>query len=104
VEAASITQAASAAEANSTVNCSAAARQGAKTEKILQKLDRINAFIAESPVKDAAGFLFPPASELEKELVETELFRRHLEFSLRFYHSLAESVEFTLRFLKKGNR
>ncbi|MDR2700984.1 MAG: DUF115 domain-containing protein [Spirochaetaceae bacterium] len=104
VEAASITKvalAAANADANSTVNCSAAARQGAKTEKILQKLDRINAFIAESPVKDAAGFLFPPASELEKELVETEPLRRHLEFSLRFYRSLEESTEFTLRLLKR---
>jgi hypothetical protein len=72
-----------------------------ETEKTLQKLDQINALIAESPVKDSASFLFPPSSELEKELVETDPLKRHLEFSLRFYRSLAEAVEFTLQYLKK---
>jgi hypothetical protein len=85
----------------SMINCSFKTLQSTETEKLLQKLDKINAIIAESPVKDAAGFLFPPASELEKELVETEPLKRHLEFSLCFYRSLAEAVEFTLRFLKK---
>jgi hypothetical protein len=103
VEAASITQSASAIEANSAVNRSSTVRWKAKTEKIFQKLDRINTLITESPVKDAAGFLFPPSSELEKELVETEPLKRHLEFLFRFYCSLVESAEFTLQFLKKGN-
>lgn len=77
------------------------AANSAKTGATLKKLDKINAAIAESPVKDAAGFLFPPTAELEKQQVETDPFKRHLEFSLLFYQSLAESAEFTLYFLKK---
>jgi len=69
-------------------------------EKTLKKLDKINSVIAASPVKDSAGFLFPPVSELEKELRETDNLKRHLEFSLLFYQSLSDSVDFTLRFLK----
>ncbi|MDR2552208.1 MAG: DUF115 domain-containing protein [Treponema sp.] len=65
-------------------------------EQLLQKLDGINRIIAESPVKEAAGFLFPPPAELERELSETEPLRRHLEFSFRLYRSLAEAAEFTL--------
>jgi len=76
--------------------------QSAKQEKVLQKLDKTNAAIAKSPVKDAAGFLFPPVAELERELVETDPLKRHLEFSLRFYRSLAESADFTLRYLKNN--
>ena len=88
------------AEVPASANTAAAARQSAKTEKLLQKFDKINAAIAESPVKDAAGFLFPPASELESKLAETDPLKRHLEFSLLFYRSLAASVDFTLKFLK----
>jgi len=90
---------AASAAASAFKSSAAADRQSAKTEKILQKFDRINAAIAESPVKDAAGFLFPPAAELERELVETDPLKRHLEFSLRFYRSLAESAGFTLKYL-----
>jgi len=75
------------------------AAQTAQTGKVFQKLDKINAAIANSPVKDAAGFLFPPSAELEKKLVETDPLKRHLEFSLRFYRSLADSADFTLRYL-----
>ena len=71
------------------------------TEKILKKLDKANALIAVSPVKDAAGFLFPPIAELEKELIETDQFKRHLEFSRRFYRSLEESVDYTLKCIKQ---
>jgi hypothetical protein len=77
------------------------AANNAKTDKMLKKLDKINAAIAESAVKEAAGFLFPPTAELEKKLAETDPLKRHLEFSLLFYQSLAESAEFTLLFLKK---
>ncbi|MDR0473674.1 MAG: hypothetical protein LBH43_08420, partial [Treponema sp.] len=73
-----------------------------ETEKILLKLDKANAAISRSPVKDAAGFLFPPIAELEKQQQKTEALERHLEFSLLFYRSLAESVEYTLEVLKTG--
>jgi len=67
-----------------------------ETEKILKKLDKANDAITQSPVKDAAGFLFTPIAELEKQQRETEPLKRHLEFSRLFYHSLEESVEYTL--------
>jgi hypothetical protein len=72
-------------------------------EKLLQRLDRVNKTILESPVKEAAGFLFPPPSELEKNLTvpESEPLKRHLEFSKLLYQSLAEAAEFTLGTLKK---
>jgi len=88
----------SAREAASAIKSNTVA-QNAQTGKVFQKLDRINAAIAESPVKDAAGFLFPPSAELERELVETDPLKRHLEFSLRFYRSLADSADFTLKYL-----
>jgi hypothetical protein len=76
---------------------------GAEQTKLLQKLDRINKTIMESPVKEAAGFLFPPSSELEKKLSipESEPLKRHLEFSSLLYRSLTEAAEFTLGCLKK---
>ncbi|MCL1815701.1 MAG: DUF115 domain-containing protein [Treponema sp.] len=73
-----------------------------KIGKVLKKLEKVNGAIAASPVKDAAGFLFPPIAELEKELHETDNLNRYLEFSLLFYRSLSESADFTLRFLKGG--
>ena len=72
-----------------------------KTNALLKKLDRANAAIAQSPVKDAAGFLFPPISELEKSLTESDPLKRHLEFSRLFYTSLQESADYTLKVLKK---
>jgi hypothetical protein len=89
-------------EAASLIKGAGGRANDAKTEKMLKKLDKINAAIAESAVKDAAGFLFPPTLEMEKKLVETDPLKRHLEFSLLFYQSLAESVDFTLYFLKKN--
>ncbi|MCL1812168.1 MAG: DUF115 domain-containing protein [Treponema sp.] len=77
-------------------------RRGQNTienEKILKKLDKVNAAIAANPVKAAAGFLFPPMSEMEKKLQETDPFKRHLEFSRLFYRSLSESIDYTLKFL-----
>jgi hypothetical protein len=71
-----------------------------ETGKMLKKLDKHNTAIAESPVKDAAGFLFPPPQKLEKKLIETDPLKRHLEFSLLFYQSLAKSVNFTLHALQ----
>jgi hypothetical protein len=73
-------------------------------EKLLQRLDRVNKTIMESPVKEAAGFLFPPSPELEKKLStpESEPLKRHLEFSSLLYRSLAEAAEFTLGTLKNA--
>jgi hypothetical protein len=76
-------------------------RNSNENEKILKKLDKANAAIAASPVKAAAGFLFPPISKLEEELRETDPFKRHLEFSRLFYQSLYESVKYTLSVIKK---
>ena len=77
-------------------------KQPAESETLLKKLDKANAAIAASPVKDAAGFLFPSIAELEKKLHETDPLKRHLEFSLSFYQSLSESVEYTLKQLKRA--
>ncbi|GHV86175.1 hypothetical protein AGMMS50230_17830 [Spirochaetia bacterium] len=91
---------------------------GAEQEKLLKKFDTVNRIIAESSVKEAAGFLFPSAEKLEAEaeLAETEpdsnfsgsrlsskeeAWRRYLAFSVSFYHSLLEAVHFTLETLKK---
>jgi hypothetical protein len=78
------------------------ARNEAEQEKILAKLERTNKLIRESPVKDPAGFLFPPSSELERELrvPTSQPFRRHLEFSALLYQRLAESAGYTLERLK----
>ena len=72
-----------------------------KTNSLLKKLDKANIAIQQSPVKDAAGFLFPPISELEKSLTESDPLKRHLEFSRLFYTSLQESADYTLKVLKK---
>ncbi|MDR1308156.1 MAG: DUF115 domain-containing protein [Treponema sp.] len=73
-------------------------------ENCLQKLDRANAAISASPVKDAAGFLFPPVPELEQELTvpPSEPLRRYLEFSFRFYRSLADAAGYTLSVLGRN--
>ncbi|MDR3138968.1 MAG: DUF115 domain-containing protein, partial [Treponema sp.] len=64
---------------------------GTKTEKILKKLDKVNHAIETSEIKDVAGFLFPPAGDLQKQLTlpGEESLRGHLEFSARFYRALA---------------
>jgi hypothetical protein len=73
----------------------------AEREKALAALDAANRAIAENPVKDPAGFLFPPPEELENQLTETDPWKRHLEFSVRFYRELALACEYTLATLKK---
>ncbi|MDR2211378.1 MAG: DUF115 domain-containing protein [Spirochaetaceae bacterium] len=80
---------------------SAGGRETAQERQaLLAKLDRINTAIAESPVKEAAGFLFPPAHELEKEFTSQEdPWQYHLKFSAGFYRSLAAAADFTLRTL-----
>ncbi|MDR2073496.1 MAG: DUF115 domain-containing protein [Spirochaetaceae bacterium] len=70
-------------------------------EKLLSKLDMVNRSISESPVKEAAGFLFPPAGDLEKQLQNRgDPLLYHLEFCALFYRSLAAAVHFTLKTLR----
>ncbi|MDR0599484.1 MAG: DUF115 domain-containing protein [Treponema sp.] len=88
-------------EAENGLRDPALARPGGGAEKLLRKLDEANRAIQESPVKDAAGFLFPPPAELERELSAppSEPLKRHLEFSSLLYRSLAEAANFTLKTL-----
>jgi hypothetical protein len=71
----------------------------ADREKTLARLDAANKAIAGNPVKDAAGFLFPPPEELEKRLTETDPWRRHLAFSVLLYRELAAATDWTLKAL-----
>jgi hypothetical protein len=70
--------------------------------KLLKRLDQVNKIIAESEVKDAAGFLFPPLPELEGKLKTppSEPLRRYLELSAALYRSLGEAAEYNLAALR----
>ena len=82
-------------------------RQGRLDEReqnrILKKLDSAAKAIAESSVKEIAGFLFPETGEWEAEIaaITAEPFARHLEFSARFYRTLAETAAYNLRVLSE---
>jgi hypothetical protein len=73
----------------------------ADRERVLARLDRVNQRIRDSEVKEVAGFLFPPAEELEADLdsPETEPYIRHLELSAKLYRTLAEAADYHLRVL-----
>jgi hypothetical protein len=73
----------------------------ANREKALARLEALHKALAVNPVKDAAGFLSPPAAELEARLTETDKWRRHLEFSALLYAELAASADFILAALEK---
>jgi hypothetical protein len=73
----------------------------AEREKTLAGLDGANKTIAENPVKDAAGFLFPPPEELENRLTETDPWKRHLEFSALLYRELAAATDWTLKAIQR---
>jgi hypothetical protein len=75
-----------------------ASRQSSPEKTILGKLDEVQKAIGASAVKDVAGFLFPPLSELEAELKSPapEPLRRHLELSAKLYRSLAEAAGYNL--------
>ncbi|MDR2019672.1 MAG: DUF115 domain-containing protein [Treponema sp.] len=72
--------------------------------KLLKRLDQVNKTIAESEVKDAAGFLFPPLQELEGKLKTppSEPLRRYLELSAALYRSLGEAAEYNLNALRSA--
>lgn len=75
--------------------------KGAEVSATLEALEAANAAITTSSVKDVAGFLFPPLSELEAELGSAgeDKLRRHLALSKRLYERLAESADYHARIL-----
>jgi hypothetical protein len=78
------------------------ASREAKTARVLAQLDEANRRITESEVKGVAGFLFPQTAELEANLKYEAGLLRHLEFSLRFYRALEETVRYNLKILKSS--
>jgi hypothetical protein len=76
---------------------------GRGIQQTLDKLDEANLAITGSEVKDVAGFLFPPAGELEKELTApvSDPLNRHLEFSAKLYRAVAEAAEYNLSALSR---
>ena len=61
---------------------------------MIKELDEITKRIANSEVKEVAGFLFPP---VEKEnAAESDPFRAYLKSSLDLFSSLAQSSDFNL--------
>lgn len=81
----------------------AALRVRGGVEKTLETLDRVNERIAGSKAKEVAGFLFPPAETLEKEISAdpSDPLARHLDFSRLLYEKLAESARFHRNLLEK---
>ncbi|AEF86295.1 conserved hypothetical protein [Treponema primitia ZAS-2] len=76
--------------------------ESADRDRVLKRLGELNRLIMESEVKDVAGFLFPPLSELETGLLtpESDPFARHLELSAKLYGSLAETAGYNLEYLQ----
>lgn len=66
---------------------------------ILKDLDEINRRIADSEVKEVAGFLFPPGEELEAASsanTGADPFKNYLKSSVKLFSSLAEAADFNL--------
>jgi hypothetical protein len=76
--------------------------EGPAADGVPAELERINARIGSSEVKDVAGFLFPPISELEAALESprSDPLARHLELSAKLYRALGESVAYNLSMLR----
>jgi hypothetical protein len=70
-----------------------------RQNKILKELDEIIRRIADSEVKEVAGFLFPSV-ENENEAAAGDSFRAYLKSSHKFFSSLAETVDFNLENLR----
>ena len=75
----------------------------AEQKKLLTKLDEISQSIANSEVKEIAGFLFPPQEAVDMNKETGNPFQTYLKSSKRLYCSLIEAVEFNLNVLKTGN-
>lgn len=75
----------------------------AELDRVLERLDAANAAITSSRAKEVAGFLFPPLSDLEREVAtpREDALGRHLEYSARLYGHLAESAAFHGRLLAR---
>ena len=88
---------------NAAAQCDLGRLDEQNQKKTLNKLDSANKCIAESAVKEIAGFLFPETSGWEEEIAaESSLpLIRHLKFSARFYRALAEAAEYNLLKLRK---
>ena len=73
----------------------------ADRDRVLKRLDDVNRLIMESEVKDVAGFLFPPLTELEASPASpgADPYGQYLDLSAKFYRSLAETTEYHLRIL-----
>jgi hypothetical protein len=71
--------------------------------RTLEALERAEAAVGSSSVKEIAGFLFPPVAELEAVLERDpeDPLRRHVRFALLLYRRIAENAERTLGLLKK---
>jgi hypothetical protein len=80
----------------------AGARRGRGAGGVPPELEEINARISSSEVKDVAGFLFPPVSELEAALESppSDPLGRHLELSAKLYRALGESAEYNVSMLR----
>jgi hypothetical protein len=66
-------------------------------EALLRRLDQAGRSISESREKDAAGFLFPPIEDIEKDLTSppSDPLRRHLELSRKLYEALEEAARYS---------
>ena len=71
-------------------------------DRALKKLDSVNKFITESAVKDISGFLFPETGDWDAEIADGDPLVRYLEFSARFYQTLAEAAGYNLRVLRQA--
>ena len=80
-----------------------ASKPNQNRDRILKRLGDVNRIILESEVKDVAGFLFPPISELEARLKTpgSDAYGRYLELSTKLYRSLAEAAQYHLAIFKK---
>jgi hypothetical protein len=69
-------------------------------EKVLAALDKTLQAVAESEVKDVAGFLFPPPEETGESSGGEDPFRAYLKASAKLYRSLAETAAYNAACLK----
>jgi hypothetical protein len=69
-------------------------------DALLRKLDDANKAIAQSKVKDVAGFLFPPVAEIEASLESVAPFARHIELSRNLYQALFRATDMVCRYLR----
>ncbi|MDR1909779.1 MAG: hypothetical protein LBQ35_07705, partial [Spirochaetaceae bacterium] len=84
----------------------AAAERGADgrdsaARRILEELEEADRLIAESEVREVAGFLFPPLPETEGAPSPAGELERHLELSAKMYRALAEAAHYQAERLRR---